>query len=73
MTKDDLNHIRRNLTTNIEGLLRRIEKEDQPGFLVDLIHEIQKICYTGIKDLFLFMSNNKKSSKSKRDRVAPDK
>jgi len=62
-----IKHIKRKLTANIQGLLKRIEKEKEIGFIADLMHEIQKTCYDNIKQLCLAMyDDNKKTLKTKK-------
>lgn len=47
-----IKHVKLNLTTRTEGLLRRVEKEKQGGLLIDLFTLIQNECAEAIKGIY---------------------
>ena len=59
-------HTKLNLTTNIEGLLKRIEKESQTGLLIDLIILIQYACLKAIKAFYMVTHDTPKPRKIRK-------
>ena len=61
-----IKHIKRNLTANIQGILKRIEKEKQIGFLLDYLKLINEECLEAMIDLHLVTRNGKTKRPGKR-------
>ena len=58
-----IRHIKLNYSGNIEGLLLKIEKEKQPGLILDYIILVQEECSKAIRGLARIMYDKNPTKK----------